>query len=173
MRVDELVVGYNLPGAQQRADAARQRFWSQVWRFGISIAITAVFAIWQSTVLNALTWTILILLMCVPLVFVGIAFFRWRAALADAAAVGDGIALRIGRGGLVVADEVVPWEQVGRLTTRRGGPGRSRLLVVERRGAPERTLPLDLISVGPAQLDNAVRAYSGARLGVDLSALDE
>lgn len=166
-------MGYNLPRTQALAQAARQRFWSQVWRFGISVAITAVFAIWQGAALTSFTWTILILLMCVPLVFVGIAFFRWRAAIRDVALVREGIALRVGRPGIVVAGETVPWAQVGRLTTRRGKLGGSRLLVVERRGAPELTLPLDLLSVSPAQLDNAVRAYSGARLGVDLSALDE
>ena len=71
-----------------------------------------------------------------------------------------------------MAGLAAPWAQVASVTTVKGGLGRDPLLRLTLSDGRTSTLPLDQVTVFPATLDTTVRAFSGGRHGVDLSALD-
>lgn len=98
-----------------------------------------------------------------------VAFLRARS---DLAAVGSGVALRIGPPGIELATLFVPWPEVASVVTVKGGLDRAPALQLTSTSGARARVPLDQISVFPATLDGATRAYSGGRHGVDLSALD-
>ena len=85
----------------------------------------------------------------------------------ELASVREGVALRIGRAGVQVADAFAYWPQVSSLHVVKGRVGRSpRLAPRPRRRLGE--VPLDQLDVLPATLDTTARAYSAGRHGVDL-----
>ena len=89
----------------------------------------------------------------------------------DLAGIGQGVAVRIGRAGVQVADAFAYWPQVGSLHIVKGRLGRSPRLRLDHAGGSAE-VPLDQLDVLPATLDTTARAYSAGRHGVDLTALD-
>ena len=85
---------------------------------------------------------------------------------------GQGIALRIGRPGVEIAGSYVPWADLGSLAVTKGRPGHGPQLRVTRIDGYSVAVPLDQLDVYPATLDSTARAYSGGRIGVDLTALE-
>lgn len=94
---------------------------------------------------------------------------RHRKVLAG---VHDGLALGVGRGGLYLHGTYVPWAELGQLQALPPRFGGTSTLRVEPRGGQALTLPLDYLSAMPATLDGAIRALSGGRAWIDVSALD-
>lgn len=88
------------------------------------------------------------------------------------ASLGEGIALRVTRQGVEVAGTTVSWGDVVALTSAKGRIGEGPNLVVRRRAGEPLRVPFSQLDSLPAGIDGAVRAYSGGRFGVDLSALD-
>lgn len=104
----------------------------------------------------------------------------WRAAKfvrakRELAALHEGLALGVGRGGLFLADAGahLPWTQVAGLDALPGRLGGSRRLVVRGASGQKHTLPLDHLATNPAALDGAVRAMSGGRSWIELGRLDD
>lgn len=100
---------------------------------------------------------------------------RFLRAKRELAALHEGLALGIGRGGLFVADAAahLPWAQVAGLDALPGRLGGSRRLVVRAASGQKHTLPLDHLATDPAALDGAVRALSGGRSWIELGRLDD
>lgn len=125
-------------------DALWDSFW---WWAGINIGISVLL----------LGWTVLRLVLA-------------RRAIA---ALHEGLALGIGRGGLYAADTFLLWPALAGVEARPGRLGGSaRLLLRPAVGQPIE-LPLDYLSQSPAAIDGAVRAMSGGRVWIDLSRLDD
>ena len=90
----------------------------------------------------------------------------------EAAGVGQGTALRIGRPGVELQGAFVPWPEVTSLSTVTGRFGRRPRFQLARVSGEPLSVPLNQMSVRPATLDLTARAYSAGRHGVDLTALD-
>lgn len=104
----------------------------------------------------------------------------WRAARyvharRALAALHEGLALGVGRGGLFIATPGVrlPWTEVAGLDALPGRLGGSRRLRVRTASGQTHALPLDHLTTDPAALDGAVRAYSAGRSWVELGRLDD
>ena len=80
----------------------------------------------------------------------------------------QGVALRIGRAGVQVADVFAYWPQISGLRVVKGRVGRSPRFRMEHSGGFA-DVPLDQLGVLPATLDTTARAYSAGRHGVDLT----
>jgi hypothetical protein len=108
----------------------------------------------------------------ISLGFAIFAFLAWRQANKILAAMGQGLALRIGRPGVEIAGAYVPWTEVGSLAVTRGRLGHGPQLTVTRSDGYSLSVPLDQLDVFPATLDSTARAYSRGQHGVDLTALE-
>jgi hypothetical protein len=171
--VEELSVPFDPTSAQLKVRRWRRLLLGQVLTFVISCAILAALYRWRGHTLQDTGILVVYGTLIVgSLVWLGVyllAYLRARKALR---AVGTGIALRIDRYGVELAGVGVPWAEVKRVSTARGGFGRGARLEVERTDGRRSGVPLDHMDVRPATLDMTARAYSGGRHGVDLRALD-
>jgi hypothetical protein len=142
---------------------------------GISLAILGGIYAWRHQDIAAqggAYWVvtgIVFALSAVPLVIVLLGFLRSRKELR---AVPPGIAVRMGRPGVVVGTAFARWSDVVALEVVPGGPGRADRLRLRTRAGTTGVVPLDQVVVHPATLDGTARAYSAGRQGVDLSRLD-
>lgn len=89
------------------------------------------------------------------------------------AALHEGLALGIGRGGLYAADTFLPWPALAGVEARSGRLDGSARLLLRPAAGPPIVLPLDYLGQPPAAIDGAVRAMSGGRVWIDLSRLDD
>lgn len=135
----------------------------------ISVALSAVIFVWQRARFNGLGVTILVLACVVPLGWVVVAFVWGQLAKRDLAAVGEGIAMTMDARSVTIGDLDAPWNEVRRFTTRTRGPGRSPLLLLERADGATASLALDHLDVLPSQIDDAARAWTSGRVGLDLA----
>lgn len=83
-----------------------------------------------------------------------------------------GTAIRVDRGGIEIAGLRAGWADVRSVATTKAGIGRSPRLQLTLLDGRTASLALDQVTVLPATLDSTVRAYSGGRQGVDLTALE-
>lgn len=173
--VDELTVAYDARPARARAQRWRRLFRSRLISLGITVAALIALYAWQHHRLNANLGVLigvygLVLSLAVGWVVVNYAAYRiTRRAAAD---VSHGVALRITRTGVELADNFSTWPQISALVVTKGRwPTGPRLALRPVTGDPV-TVPLDQLDVRPATLDSTARVYSGGRHGVDLTALD-
>jgi len=142
---------------------------------GISLGVLGGIYAWQHRAINAqggaywIVTGILFVLSSVPLVVVLLGFLRARKELRGVPA---GIAVRMGRPGVVVGTAFARWDDVAALEVVPGGLGRADRLRLRTRTGAVGLVPLDQVLVHPATLDGTARAYSAGRQGVDLTRLD-
>jgi hypothetical protein len=148
---------------------------SRLVSLGISIVILIVIFIWQHD--RFLDNPLPMILVYAVVLLGGIGWvvgmlIAYRAARRAVAGDRHGVALRVDRRGLELAGQPIPWASLGSLETTKGswpqGPG-LRAATTDGRSVE---VPLEQLPVLPATLDSTVRAYSGGRFGLDLSALD-
>lgn len=172
-RIDELVVPYDPTQLQQRVARRRRGMWSRLLSLAITVVILVLFYVLggdQNRGAGSL-WVYGVVVGISLAWFAGylVAWLRARRAVTT---VGTGTAVRIGRPGIQVGRVFARWSEVVEVTTSPGRLGRSPRLELRRASGPPVSVPFDQIDVHPATLDSTVRAYSGGRHGVDLSALD-
>jgi len=142
---------------------------------GISLAVLGGIYAWQHRAIagqGGAYWIvtgIVFVLSAIPLVVVLLGFLRARKELRG---VPGGIAVRMGRPGVVVGTAFARWDDVAALEVVPGGLGRADRLRLRTRAGAVGLVPLDQVVVHPATLDGTARAYSAGRQGVDLSRLD-
>lgn len=165
----EYPVFYQLAGLRAAVAAARR---NRNWRLG-SLALSGVIlaVIWWffRDAMGGLSWQWVLLMFAVPLAFLAAAIVREVRARRAAASVPDGLALGIGRLGVLLPDGFWPWEDVAALDAVALFGGWKLRITTTDGGVI--LLPLLALSVKPATLDNAVRALSGGRHRVDFTAL--
>lgn len=173
--IGELVLPYDPTTLTETVRRRKRRFVVRVVSLGISLAILGGILAWQWDAIKAqggAYWVFLGIVMVinlVPLVVVLLGFLRARAELR---AVPSGIAVRMGRPGVVVGTAFARWSEVEALEVVPGGIGRADRLRLRTGSGAAGVVPLDQVVVHPATLDSTARAYSAGRLGVDLSRLD-
>lgn len=168
----EYPVLFDPASAQRHLRAVRQNRTLRLVSLLISIGIVvAVFFIWKDRFSQVYWWVAGVSLLY-PLGLLVWALICESGARREASEVTEGLALGLGREGVLVGGASVHWTQVADLKVRpaRRGRGASLALVV-RQGDTWR-IPLDHLAIGPATLDSAVRALSGGRVWIDFSALD-
>jgi hypothetical protein len=142
---------------------------------GISLAVLGGIYAWQHREIAAqggaywIVTAVVLLLSAIPLVVVLLGFLRARKELRSVPA---GIAVRMGRPGVVVGTAFARWTDVAALEVVPGGLGRADRLRLRTQAGAVGLVPLDQVVVHPATLDGTARAYSAGRQGVDLSRLD-
>jgi hypothetical protein len=143
--------------------------------FGITVVLLGVLYLWQRERLNDSLVPTLIIYGFALLVGIGWAvgtFLAYRRAKKQADEIPVGIALRIGRGGVLLADQWFAWPDVAVVRSAKGRWPAGPLLEVVRIDGSSAAIPLEQVSLLPATLDTALRAYSAGRQGLDLSTLD-
>ncbi len=173
--IEELALPYD-PTQQQ---AVVKRRWRLVRGRIISIILTVVILLgiyfWQRASFPPGVWVLYGIVFGISLLWLAVYVIGYVQAKRDLASMGQGIALRIGRAGVVVAADFAPWTQISALRVVNGKLGRGprfRMEYVSEQGPRVAEIAMNQIEVFPATLDTTARAYSAGRQGVDLSALD-
>ena len=158
--------------AQARLAAAkRNRTW-RIVSLGISVGILIALWWFLRDQLGAMTWPVIVISLALPLGFLGWAILQEVRARRAVRTIAGGLALGVGRGGVVVPEGFWPWPELARVEAVSGrfGAGDSlRLETVDGRAA---VLPLEYLSAKPATIDGALKALSGGRCRVDFAKLD-
>lgn len=173
--IDELVVPYDPAPVRDRVQRWRRQFRSRLISLGISVLLLIVIFVWQRERLTANPTGTIIVYAVVLLGGVGWALFCWialRRSQQAAAGLGQGVALRVSRSGIEVAGRQIGWAQLRSLSTAKGTWPSGPVLHAECIDGTTVEVPMEQLQVRPATLDSTVRAYSGGRHGLDLSALD-
>ena len=170
---EELALRYEPAGPLERVGRRRKRFVSRVISLALTLAIMIGLYLWQrDQFAYAAPWIAYGVVLGISLGFALFSFLAWRQAKRILAALGQGLALRIGRPGVTIAGAYVPWSELGSLAVTKGRLGHGPQLTVTRVDGHSLAVPLDQLNVYPATLDSTARAYSGGRFGVDLTALE-
>ena len=170
---DELALVYHPAGPLQRVARRKKKFVSRVISLGITLAIMIGIYLWQRDQFSySAPWVIYGIVLGISVAFGVFSFLAWRQAKKILAAMGQGIALRLGRPGVEIAGAYVPWSDLGALAVTKGKLGHGPQFTVTRTDGHSLSVPLDQLEVYPATLDSTARAFSGGRFGVDLAALE-
>lgn len=170
---EELALPYDPAAPDRRVIRRRKRFGSRVLSLGITVVIMIVLLLWQRDQFGyAALWVIYGIVLAISVAFAVVALVGWRQAKKIRGAMGDGLALRLGRPGVEIRGAYVPWTELGSLAVTKGRLGHGPQLTVTRSDGYSLSVPLDQLDIFPATLDSTARAYSGGRFGVDLTALD-
>lgn len=172
---EELVVPYDAEAARSRVERWRRMVRSRLISLGISIVLMVVIFIWQRDRLMANpipTFGVYAVILLIAVGWLVGVFIAYRASRRAVAEVGSGVALRVNRWGLEIAGQQVGWQQLAALGAAKGSWPAGPVLKATRDDGAEVAVPLEQLPIRPATLDTTVRAYSGGRFGVDLSALD-
>ena len=158
--------------AQAKVVAARRNRTSRIISLAISIAIVVALYAFFAKELGTLTWPIVVISVGLPLGYLAWAIVKEVVRRREASGVGPGLALGIGRAGLLLHTGWLPWHEVGALKCVSRRLGRSDDLKVIARDGATVALPLAYLSAKPATVDGAVKALSGGRCRLDFSRLD-
>jgi hypothetical protein len=171
--ISELVVPYD-PGPLAEKVARRRRLVrSRLFSLGITVALLLLIYLWQREDLQGAVFVVLYaLILGISLALLGASVALYVLAKREFAALGSGIAIRIGPPSIQVAGLSASWPEVAAIDTVKGGLGRNPQLRLTTTDGRRANVPLDQVTVFPATLDSTVRAFSAGRHGVDLSALE-
>ena len=170
---EELALVYDPSGPLLRVARRKRKFVSRVISLAITLAIMVGIYLWQRDQFGySAPWVIYGIVLGISVALGVFSFLAWRQAKKILAAMGQGIALRLGRPGVEIAGGYVPWSDLGSLAVTKGKLGHGPQLTVTRADGHSLSVPLDQLEVYPATLDSTARAYSGGRFGVDLAALE-
>jgi hypothetical protein len=169
--IEELLVPYDPTAPAAKAKRRRRAVRSRIISLIITVAILVALYFWQRAAFGPGLWVIYGVLFGISGVWLAVSIIGYVQAKRDLNRMGQGVAVRIGRAGVQVADAFAYWPQVTGLRMVRGRVGRSPRLRLDHTGGFAE-VPLDQLPVLPATLDTTARAYSAGRHGVDLTALD-
>ena len=171
--IGELVVPYDPGPLAEKVQRRRRLMRSRLLSLGITIVIMIIIYVWQREQLRGAGFiAVYAVVLGISAGFVLFTLVGYLQARRGLGSIGNGAAIRIGAPGIQVANLAAPWTQVASVSTDKGGLGREPLLRLTLSDGRTSTVPLDQVTVFPATLDTTVRAFSGGRHGVDLSALE-
>jgi hypothetical protein len=169
--IEELLVPYDSTAPLAKMKRRRRAVRSRIVSLIITVAILIALYLWQREAFGPGLWVVYGVLFAISLGLLAVSIIGYVQAKQDLAGIGQGVAVRIGRAGVQVADAFAYWPQVSSLHVVKGRVGRSPRLRLDHAGGSAE-VPLDQLDVLPATLDTTARAYSAGRHGVDLTALD-
>jgi hypothetical protein len=171
--ISELVVSYDPGPLTEKVERRRHLIRSRLISLAITIALLALIYAWQREAMQGAGFVIIFaVVLGISLAWLAATIVLFVLAKREMRTIGSGVAIRVGPLGIQVAGLGAPWSQVAAIDTTKGGIDRGprlRLTLIDGRHAE---VPLDQVTVFPATLDTAVRAFSAGRHGVDLSAVE-
>jgi hypothetical protein len=171
--ITELLVPYDPEPLTKRVARRRALVRSRIISLVITVAVLAAVYVWQRDQLHGtgflVVYSVVLGIPVIWLAVVSILYLRARSALRGLA---SGVAIRVGPPGIQVAGLAAPWSQVASVAAVKPGPGKGPVLRLNLVDGRQSAVPFEQVTVFPATLDSAVRAFSASRHGVDLSALD-
>jgi hypothetical protein len=171
--ISELVVSYDPGPLTEKVERRRHLIRSRLVSLAITIALLALIYAWQREAMQGAGFVIIFaVVLGISLAWLAATIVLFVLAKREMRTIGSGVAIRVGPPGIQVAGLGAPWSQVAAIDTTKGGIDRGprlRLRLIDGRHAE---VPLDQVTVFPATLDTAVRAFSAGRHGVDLSAVE-
>jgi hypothetical protein len=171
--IQQLSVPYDAGQLTQKAQRRRRLVRSRLVSLGITVALLTAIYFWRrDQQQGAGSFVVYGVVLGVSIAWLLVTLVSYLRAKRDLAAVGSGVAVRIGPPGIEVAGLYASWPDVAKVATVKGGLGRGPALELTATNGTRARVPLEQISVFPATLDSTTRAYSSGRHGVDLSALD-
>ena len=172
-RIEELLLPYDPSPLAETVQLRRRRMVGRAISLGISVVLLTALYLWRRDQVQGATYWIfsgvVLALSVIPFLVVLVLFLRARRELRG---VPQGVAVRMGRPGVVVGRCFARWSEVASLAVVPGGVGRAERLRLSTTDGARSEVPLDQVVVRPATLDGTARAYSAGRQGVDLSKLD-
>jgi hypothetical protein len=175
MADEELSVGYDSRPASARALRWRRLFRSRLISLGITVVILAGLYAWLHARFNSnlgATIGIYVLVVLAGIVWAAFSYVAYRISRRAAAAVGQGIGLRINRAGVQLATDFAAWPDIAELTTIKGRWPTGPELSMRQLNGNHVAVPLEQLDIRAGTLDSTARAYSAGRHGVNLAALD-
>jgi hypothetical protein len=171
--ITELLVPYD-PGPLTEKVARRKAL---VRSRIISLVITAVVLLliylWQRDQLQGTGFLVVYgVVLGIPVVWLVVVLIMYARARASLRTLAPGIAIRVGPPGIEVAGLGARWPEVASVAAAKPGAGKGPVLRLTLLDGRQAAVPFEQITVFPATVDGAVRAFSASRHGVDLSALD-
>ncbi|GAB2584668.1 hypothetical protein [Microlunatus antarcticus] len=173
--IAELLLPYDPQTLAQTVGKRRRRLIGRLISLAISLAILGGIYAWQHRTIaeqGGAYWVFSGIVLGLTLVWTLVVLLGFLRARKELRTVPAGIAVRMGRPGVVVANAFARWTDVEGLEVVPGGIARADRLRLRTRAGAVGLVPLDQVVVHPATLDGTARAYSAGRQGVDLSRLD-
>jgi hypothetical protein len=172
-RIEELLLPYDPTPLADTVQRRKRRMIGRAISLGISVALLTGLYFWRRDDIHGGSYWVfsgvVLALSLVPFVVVLVLFLQARRELLR---VPSGVAVRMGRPGVVVGRRFARWSDVDSLAVVPGGLARAERLRLRTTDGGRFEVPLDQVVVHPATLDSTARAYSAGRRGVDLSRLD-
>ncbi len=173
--IAELVLPYDPSALVATVRRRRRALVVRLISLGVSLAVLAGVYAWQWDTISAQGgpyWVFPAIALALALVWTAVVLLGFLRARKDLRTAPAGIAVRMGRPGVVVGTAFARWTDVEALEVVPGGLGRADRLRLRTVEGAHGDVPLDQVVVHPATLDSTARAYSAGRRGVDLSRLD-
>ena len=169
----ELVVPYDAGPLTEKVARRRALVRSRIVSLVITLAVLVAIYFWQRDQLQGngflVVYGVVIAIPVIWLIVVLIMYLRTRKRLRT---LQPGIAVQIGPPGIMVGGLGASWPEVAAVAAVKPGVGHGPVLRLTLHDGRQAAVPFEQITVFPATLDGAVRAFSASRHGVDLSALD-
>jgi hypothetical protein len=171
--ISELVIPYDPGPLTAKVERRSRLIRTRLISLGITIALLGLIYLWRREDLGGSGLIIIFaIVLGVSLAWLAASIVLYILAKREMRTVGNGVAIRIGRPGIEVAEVSASWRQVAKIDTMKGGLDRGPQLRLTLADGRRAAVPLDQVTVFPATLDSTVRAFSAGRHGVDLSALE-
>ena len=169
----ELVVPYDAGPLTEKVARRRALVRSRIISLVISAAVLVAIYFWQRDQLQGLGFLIVYgVVIAIPVVWLVVVLIMYYRARKQLRTLQPGIAVSIGPPGIMVAGLGASWPEVASVAAVKPGVGKGPVLRLTLHDGRQAAVPFEQITVFPATLDGAVRAFSASRHGVDLSALD-
>ena len=169
----ELVVPYDAGPLTEKVARRRALVRSRIISLVISAAVLVAIYFWQRDQLQGAGFLIVYgVVIAIPLVWLIVVLIMYVRVRKQLRTVPPGVAIQIGPPGIMVAGLGASWPEVAAVAAVKPGVGKGPVLRLTLHDGRQAAVPFEQITVFPATLDGAVRAFSASRHGVDLSALD-
>ena len=173
--IAELLLPYDPTALAETVRRRKRAFVVRLVSLGLSLLILAAIYTWQWDTISTRGgpyWVLPAIGLTLAVVWAVIVLLGFLRSRKELRLVPLGIAVRMGRPGVVVGTAFARWGEVVALEVVPGGLGRADRLRLRTSDGRLGVVPLDQVDVHPATLDGTARAYSAGRRGVDLSRLD-
>ena len=171
--ITELVVPYDPGPLTEKVARRRALVRSRVISLVITVAVLVAIYFWQRDQLQGNGFLIVYGVVAgIPVIWLIVVLIMYLRSRKQLRTLRSGVAIQIGPPGILVGGLGATWPEVAAVVAVKPGVGKGPVLRLTLHDGRQAAVPFEQITVFPATLDGAVRAFSASRHGVDLSALD-
>lgn len=171
--ITELVVPYDAGPLTEKVARRRALVRSRIISLVITVLALVAIYFWQRDQLVGNSFLIVYgVVVGIPVIWLVVVLILYVRARKQLRTLPSGIAVQIGPPGIMVGGLGASWPEVAAVAAAKPGVGQGPVLRLRLHDGRQAAVPFEQVTVFPATLDGAVRAFSASRHGVDLSALD-